>query len=182
MKKFTNPLDNIHIASPCKADWNAMFGDERRRFCAECKLNVYNLSGMTQPEAENFLINSEGRVCVRFYRRADGSVITQDCPVGWKALKRRVSKTATALASMIFGVASGLGFAALFGPPKDELKKISVIESNISTTGIDLREPVSSSDFDELEVKGEYIMARPSNLDNVRRQIKKSRNADHFTK
>ena len=108
MQKFTNPLDNIHIASPCSADWNQMFGDGRKRFCGDCKLNVYNLSDMTRSEAENFLIASEGRTCVRFYRRQDGSVLTKDCPVGWQAIKRRVSKVATAVFSMIAGLTGGL--------------------------------------------------------------------------
>lgn len=44
MKNFNNPLDNIHIASPCSADWSEMYGDNRKRFCGDCKLNVYNLS------------------------------------------------------------------------------------------------------------------------------------------
>jgi hypothetical protein len=108
MQKFTNPLDNIHIASPCSADWNQMFGDGRKRFCGDCKLNVYNLSDMTRAEAENFLIASEGRTCVRFYRRQDGSVLTKDCPVGWQAIKRRVSRVAAAVFSMIAGLTGGL--------------------------------------------------------------------------
>ena len=94
--KFDNPLDNIRVASPCSADWNAMYGDERKRFCADCKLNVYNLSDMTRNEAENFLMASEGRVCVRYFRRADGTVLTKDCPVGWRAVERKVSRAATA--------------------------------------------------------------------------------------
>lgn len=108
--KFTNPLDNIKVASPCSQDWDAMIGTERKRYCRECKLNVYNLSGMTRAEAENLLLNSEGRLCVRFYRRADGSVLTEDCPVGWRAIKRRVSKMAAAFASLVFGLVGGLGF------------------------------------------------------------------------
>lgn len=107
MDKFDIPLNNIKIASPCPADWNAMVGDERKRYCGECKLNVYNLSGMTRREAENLLINSEGRLCVRFYQRADGTVLTRDCPVGWQALKKRVSKTATAVFSVIGGLFGG---------------------------------------------------------------------------
>lgn len=97
MKNFTNPLDKIKIASPCGADWNEMLGDERKRHCAECKLNIYNLSDMTREEAENFLINSEGRVCLRIYRRKDGTVITKDCPVGLAKLKKKVSRAATAI-------------------------------------------------------------------------------------
>lgn len=114
MTKFTNPLSNIKIASPCSQEWNEMIGTERKRFCGECKLNVYNLSGMSQTEAESLLLNSEGRLCVRFYRRADGSVLTKDCPVGWQAIKQRVSKTATAFASLVFAVLSGVGLVNYF--------------------------------------------------------------------
>ena len=119
MNKFTNPLNNIKVASPCSADWNEMIGDDRKRFCGSCKLNVYNLSGMTKNEAEKLLINAEGRLCVRFYKRADGTVLTQNCPVGFAAFKRRVSKTVTAFASLIFGIIGGLGFNALFSSAKE---------------------------------------------------------------
>ena len=118
MNKFTNSLDNVKIASPCSQDWNQMIGNDRRRFCGDCKLNVYNLSGMTRTEAENLLANSEGRLCVRFYRRADGSILTEDCPVGWAQVKRRVSKTAAAVASLLFGLLTSAGIMGLFSAPK----------------------------------------------------------------
>ncbi len=108
MRKFTNPLDNIRIASPCSADWDEMFGSRRKRFCGDCKLNVYNLSDMTRREAENLLYNSEGRLCVRFFRRADGTVLTKNCPVGWQAVKQRVSRVATAAFSMVAGLFGGI--------------------------------------------------------------------------
>ena len=103
-----SPLNNIKIASPCSADWNAMSGDDKKRFCGECKLNVYNLSGMTKDEAENLIIEKEGRLCVRFYRRSDGTVLTQDCPVGWAKVKRNVSRAITATISLIIGLFAGL--------------------------------------------------------------------------
>ena len=108
MEKFTNPLNKIKIASPCGANWNEMRGDERRRYCAECKLNVYNLSNMSQSEAESFLINSEGRVCLRIFRRTDGTVITKDCPVGWAKIKRKVSRLGAAAFSLIAGFFGGV--------------------------------------------------------------------------
>ncbi len=114
MSKFTNPLNNIKIASPCSADWDEMMGNERRRFCGDCKLNVYNLSGMSQREAENLLLNSEGRLCVRFYKRADGTILTKDCPVGWQAIRQRISKMATAFASVVFTALSGIGLTTYF--------------------------------------------------------------------
>lgn len=108
MEKITNPLEKIRIASPCAADWNEMQGDARRRFCGECKLNVYNLSAMTKREAEALLINSEGRLCVRFYRRADGTILTQNCPVGWAKIKQRVSRITAAAFSLAVAFFSGL--------------------------------------------------------------------------
>lgn len=114
MQKFDNPLDNIRVASPCSADWDRMYGDARKRFCSECKLTVYNLSGMTREDAESLLLNSEGRLCVRFFRRADGTVLTRDCPVGWRAVKHRVSRVATAVFSLIAGAMTGVfGFDLL---------------------------------------------------------------------
>lgn len=108
MKKFNNTLNNIKIASPCSADWDKMYGNERRRYCSDCKLNVYNLSDMTQIEAENFLISSEGRVCVKFYRRTDGTILTKDCPIGWKKLKKRISLTTKAVFASALGLFVGI--------------------------------------------------------------------------
>lgn len=112
MKENTNPLDNIKIASPCGADWNKMFGNDKKRFCADCNLNVYNISEMSQEEAENFILRSEGRLCLRIYKRKDGTVITQNCPVGWARVKRRASlvyKAAIGLAAGFIAGVFGLG-------------------------------------------------------------------------
>jgi hypothetical protein len=112
MSNFDNPLKNIRVASPCSSNWDEMYGNERKRFCGDCKLNVYNLSGMSRTEAENLIRNSEGRLCVRFYRRTDGSIITQDCPVGWAKIKHRTKTLATAVFSMLIGLFSGLLFVS----------------------------------------------------------------------
>jgi hypothetical protein len=37
---------------------------------------------MTEEEALKLVEEREGRLCVRFYQREDGTVITRDCPVG----------------------------------------------------------------------------------------------------
>jgi hypothetical protein len=119
MSRFSIPLEDIRIASPCPADWDAMYGDDRKRFCGDCKLNVYNLSGMTRAEAETLIMNAEGRLCIRMYRRADGTVITSDCPVGWERIKQRTRFYATALASLLMALFTGVLFVSLFSA-KDE--------------------------------------------------------------
>ena len=157
MKNFTNPLDNIKVASPCPANWNEMYGNERKRYCSECKLNVYNLSDMTQTEAESFLINSEGRVCIKFYRRADGTVLMQDCPVGWQAVKKRVSRMATAVFSMVAGFFGGnLVSNQTFFDNSDLTGKVTVVPKIPQETNY---EPVAGG---------------ISNLDDVKTQIKKT--------
>jgi hypothetical protein len=86
-----------------------MLGDDRMRFCGQCSLNVYNLSGMTRADAEALIARSEGRLCVRFYRRFDGSIITKDCPIGVQAIKRRVSYAWQALVSVTLTFMAGFG-------------------------------------------------------------------------
>ena len=118
MSRFDSPLTNIRIASPCSADWEQMYGDDRKRFCGDCKLNVYNLSGMSREEAEALIMNAEGRLCVRFYKRRDGSVITGDCPVGWARVKQRTRVLATAAFSMLMALFSGVFIVSLFSRAK----------------------------------------------------------------
>ena len=139
-------LDDIRIASPCKSDWNQMYGDERRRFCAECKLNVYNLSGMTRDEAEQLVMNSEGRLCVRFFRREDGTILTQDCPVGWKAVKRRASRVVVAVSSIVLGFFAGVfSLKAVDGA-------ISMMPTGNVAEPVDKKELVPGGMFDIPEV------------------------------
>ncbi|HEV7858449.1 MAG TPA: hypothetical protein VGO91_07450 [Pyrinomonadaceae bacterium] len=114
MSRFNNPLDHISVAAPCPADWDGMIGSDRVRYCGQCKLNVYNLSEMSRREAEALIERTEGRLCVRFYRRADGTIINRNCPVGLSALKRRLKRIRTAVMSALLGFFAGLGFNAVF--------------------------------------------------------------------
>jgi hypothetical protein len=96
MRSSKTSLDVIQIQNPCPESWEQMHGDSRVRFCDHCRLNVYNLSDMTRDQAEALLESREGRLCVRYYQRTDGGVITRDCKGG---LHRRVARAATFAAS-----------------------------------------------------------------------------------
>jgi hypothetical protein len=86
-----NRLDHVRVASPCSVSWDSMSGGERVRSCEQCRLRVYNISELTRREAEALIAQTEGRICARFYRRADGTILTKDCPVGLSALRRRLA-------------------------------------------------------------------------------------------
>lgn len=101
-------LDAVRVASPCNAKWEDMLGDERVRHCLACDKQVFNLSAMTTADAEALLAGRAGeKTCVRLYRRADGTVMTSDCPVGATRKRRKVAVLsafgAGALAAGAFG-------------------------------------------------------------------------------
>jgi hypothetical protein len=104
-------LDIIDVASPCPAEWDKMQGTDKTRHCAECQKNVYNLSGMTRPEAETLIREKDGNLCVRFYRRADGKIMTTDCPVGLRALRRQAARLVAGIATMLAVLTCGSLFA-----------------------------------------------------------------------
>jgi len=102
-------LKNVRVAAPCSQSWEAMEGDDRSRHCGACRLNVYNLSGMTQEDAAELLRSREGRLCVRYYQRRDGTILTKDCPVGIRLARRRL---ANAVACALVILLAGIGIAA----------------------------------------------------------------------
>ncbi|MEO8798568.1 MAG: hypothetical protein ABI551_11845 [Polyangiaceae bacterium] len=109
-KKRLPMLANAKIASPCSADWNAMQGDEQVRYCGKCEKSVYNLSEMTAEAAEALIVEREGKMCVRFYTRTDGTVLTKDCGVG----VRRKWATRAGAAAVLFG--GGAAALSAFAP------------------------------------------------------------------
>jgi hypothetical protein len=46
---------------------------------------------------------------VRFYRRADGTILTRNCPVGLSAVRRRVARVAGSALSAVVAFLAGLG-------------------------------------------------------------------------
>lgn len=113
------PLEDISIANPCHADWNRMLGDDRVRFCQSCAKNVYNLSAMSHEEAVKFLMQNEGDMCLRLYRRSDGTVITDDCPVVLRSVHQPFHWLMTGLMALL---ATGMAWRANAGSSKPATK------------------------------------------------------------
>src|SRR5579864_1129321 len=118
----------IQIASPCSANWDRMDGDGRVRHCPECNLDVYNFSAMTSAEIDRIVSDRRGRVCARFYQRADGTMLTQDCPVGVRATLRRASRAAAA----VFAALVSVGPAMAQWAPKGFGNQLTQVQENRS--------------------------------------------------
>lgn len=104
-KKFD--VNKLRVAAPCPMNWEAMKGDDRKRFCDSCQLNVFNVAELTEREVRALVSKSkQERICVTLYRRADGTVITRDCPVGLRAIRRRAVGFASATFAAILSLFS----------------------------------------------------------------------------
>ncbi|MEZ5426987.1 MAG: carboxypeptidase-like regulatory domain-containing protein [Pyrinomonadaceae bacterium] len=111
-------VNKFRIASPCPVGWENMNGDARKRFCDSCQLNVYNIAEMTEAEVENLISGNKERICARLYKRADGTVLTRDCPVGVHTRRKRISRFAGAILAAIIGM-----FSVAFGQSGSKSKK-----------------------------------------------------------
>jgi hypothetical protein len=94
-------VQQLQIASPCYERWENMKGDERVRHCASCKLNVFNVREMTRAEVEQLVERTQGRLCMRLYKRWDGTVLTADCPVGVSRARVRVAAALLTAAAFV---------------------------------------------------------------------------------
>jgi hypothetical protein len=101
-------LDNVRTASPCAASWDDMVGDHQVRRCGGCNKDVFNLSHMTREDAERLIQATSGKLCARYYRRADCTILTADCSVGAGAARRR--KLVVAGTTLMIAVAGVLAY------------------------------------------------------------------------
>jgi hypothetical protein len=109
MKTSLQVLDAIQIADPCPVSWDSMTGTERMRHCSQCKQDVFDLSAMSADEAAQLINDSGSSICVRFYRRTDGRVVTRDCAaiLALRRLRNVIYRAALAIASFL-----GIAFAS----------------------------------------------------------------------
>jgi hypothetical protein len=100
-------LSQIRIATPCSMRWDDMAGDDKKRFCEACGLHVHNLDAMSPEEVGALFDGGSERVCGRLRRRADGTILERDCPVGLRALRHRAAITAGRIAAAVAFLITG---------------------------------------------------------------------------
>ncbi len=83
-------VEKYRKTSPCSYKWDQMAGTGAVRFCEKCKQQVYDFESMDQAEAEDRVLQREGKSKVILYKRTDGKFLTNDCPVGLKKRQYRI--------------------------------------------------------------------------------------------
>ncbi len=151
-------LDNIKVAAPCSADWNKMSGDDRARACGDCNKHVYNLSGMTRDEAEALIVEKEGKLCVRYFQRTDGTILLKDCSIGIKRRRRT---------RILAGAAVLLAATGAYGANQNRLALKTVVDDHVeympmmgmmvaAPQPVEVTQPPSTPEVDPIrEIKGQ---------------------------
>ncbi len=111
------PLESVRVANPCSTDWDKMQGDDRVRFCQSCAKNVFNLSELSKPEAEKLITEKQGNLCVQYYQREDGTIITDDCTIGLKIVRRPFKWLAASFAALLVAVGAAHASSPVRGEP-----------------------------------------------------------------
>jgi len=131
---------DLPIASPCDALWSEMHGSDTVRHCGDCKKNVYNISLLSKEEIDSLVAEKEGRLCVRYYHRRDGTVITSDCPKGLRKVRLELIKL------QLRAAASFAAFIGMLGL------------SSCSRTNTTVGDMVAPSQNSQIELTGDTVV------------------------
>jgi hypothetical protein len=141
----------LEVVAPCSEDWDKMSGGDDIRFCGKCRQNVYNLSELTESQARELV---QGPVCVRFFHRGDGTVITRKCSPMMEAARRR-------LVALAAGVAGVLPLAAGFWGSVAWLRKLVAKSDRVVMGGMRPTPPPRPTMGEPIEVRGKPLMGTP---------------------
>ena len=119
--EMKNLLKNVVVNNPCSVGWESMEGNSKVRFCNQCKMNVHNLSNMSEKEAAGVVARRKNeRTCVFMYKQADGMVVTDNCPVQVREIRNRIrGYAASALIALTWSWALGASAQGLVGAAVD---------------------------------------------------------------
>jgi len=110
MKKRTL-LEAFAVPQPCAVAWESMRGTAAVRECARCERQIHNLSALTRAEAEH-LLSGGGRICVRFVRTANGSIVTAEAPLLSAPYRRPWTGVSIAALAAVLGLSEARASAA----------------------------------------------------------------------
>lgn len=162
-RKVRVPLiAEVRIAAPCEASWEEMAGDERVRFCDQCQKHVFNLSAMARDEAEQLIADVEGDMCARVYQRADGMVLTSDCPEGVRLRRRK--RLAVGVAAIGLTAAGAAALVTHKRPLGEVMTQSVVVEAPEAVSAPEPAPAAATAHADEPEAAKEIVepSARPA--------------------
>jgi hypothetical protein len=111
---------DLRVGTPCPKKWDDLTGNDRVRYCGDCRLNVYNFADMKKAEIERVVRETEGRLCGSLYLRGDRTAAPADCPTQQirHALRRWITGAVVLLAIVLTWVSRNADRPCPTGLPK----------------------------------------------------------------
>lgn len=148
-RAIKNQIQSYFISTPCSVKWDDMQekqGNISVRFCGDCKLNVHNLSSMNDEEV-SILINKKAageRICTYFYRKDDGTLVTDNCPKQLKQMRNRIQAyAASIMVALCWMLATSANAQGLVGAPVDPRYGQSNEVGHLADMGYDVARDLS---------------------------------------
>jgi hypothetical protein len=126
-----NSLRQVKIDRPCAENWEAMEGDDEKRFCAGCGCHVHNLEAIGAVEAEK-LLNSPGRMCTRIKSDSQKGILTRD---GWVPRMLLAGAVVASSAIAVAQTTTGAPKPASVSSKQDDILGERVAPTNEVTVG-----------------------------------------------
>jgi hypothetical protein len=86
-----------------------MVGNERVRYCPECKLDVYDFSSMSDEDVRQVVSGGQQRLCARVRQRPDGTVMPRNSSLRFSIVMRRISRVSRIALTAAISVGPALG-------------------------------------------------------------------------
>ena len=160
MSKYLNVLDQVRIAAPCTAEWDAMHGNEQVRACEHCTRQVHNLSALTRRDALKLVAQSGGKLCLRYYQRPDGTPMLLSDKL--YRIPHRVSGAAASLFGALLSLSATANANAAANLRPDTNAPHAAIARSLATHGPTGRDASDTKRPAISAVQGMMIMRRAS--------------------
>ncbi len=135
-------------------------GTDAIRHCGSCNKDVYNLSAMTESEAEELLASAEEH-CVRYYYRPDGTLVSSRCA---DAARRAPSPIAAGLAASLACSAAFAGITVAVDDPGAQVAIAGEPGVRVAMGGLRLRIKAQPESPVEAPVDNEPVADVPPSL------------------
>lgn len=128
-------LGSLDVATPCDAKWQRMRGTKSERFCGDCRRSVYDLEHMTEAEIQRLFVEptADGEPpCIRMRRRADGRLVTADCPATPFRMRARKRVGPYVVVALVLAAVGALVWRSL----GEEVRTMGVAASSTEVEGL----------------------------------------------
>lgn len=125
------PLEQVRIGMPCSQPWAEMTGDDRVRFCPQCRKHVHHLSAMSRIEVQELVCRGAGNLCVRYQPDASGAPLTLEYASLTTPSRRRRLWPIACLVALAAGV---LSFVRKPAPPPIIMGEMMIAPVQTSTS------------------------------------------------